>query len=113
MENFDAVGRWRAQQDGEGLHLWGRNAPPIINEGRLPNGHAFANFAEFKAGVAAQGARFERGLAEKLTIYALGRTLEPSDDALINQLVTDMAANGHTLRSLIRGIVHSEAFRSK
>ncbi len=45
--------------------------------------------------------------------YALGRMLEPSDDATIQDLVHQMDENGHTMSSLIRAIVKTEAFRTK
>lgn len=114
MENFNAVGQWRETQDGEKeRQQWGSNPPPIINEGTLPNGSSYSNFAEFKSLIVAQGERFERGLAEKLMIYALGRTHEPTDDAVLQTIVADMAQSGHTLRALIRGVVHSRAFQTK
>ena len=53
------------------------------NEGTLPNGKAYANFAEFTALIVALGDRFERGLAEQLLTYALGRGLEPTDDPTV------------------------------
>ncbi len=113
LENFNAVGLWRDFQDGEDNQLWHRNPPPIVTQGRLPNGTEFSTFAEFKAAVTAQGERFERGLAEKMLTYALGRMLEPTDDATIQELVGQMGDNGRTLSSLIRGIVRSEAFQTK
>ena len=113
MENFNAVGQWRDGQDGEAYRFWGQNPPPIINEGTLPNGTKFSNYNEFKAALAAQGPRFKRGLAEKLLMYALGRLLEPTDDATLQNLVGYMDQNGQTLRALIHGIVQTEAFRTK
>ena len=113
LENFNAIGLWRDKQDGENRHVWG-NSPPAINpEGTLPNGTHFTTFAEFKAALLAQSNRFERGLAEKLFIYALGRSLEPSDEATIEQIVATMAKDGHTLKVLIRAIIHTEAFQTK
>ncbi|MFT5327249.1 MAG: hypothetical protein ACI8P0_005138, partial [Planctomycetaceae bacterium] len=54
-----------------------------------------------------------RALAEKLLMYALGRTLEASDRTTVLSLVEQMQQNGHTLRSLIQGIAATEAFRTK
>lgn len=114
MENFNAVGQWRDAQDGEGdLTIWGRDRPPIITEDTLPNGKGYKSFAEFKKLIVEQAPRFERGLAEKMMIYALGRTLEPTDDAVLQKIVTDMGTSGHTLKSLIHGIVATKAFRTK
>ena len=113
MENFNVVGLWRDVQDGEQQHFWTWNPPPVIASGTLPNGKAFADFAEFKELLTSQTARFERGLAEKMYIYALARTLEPSDDAVLADIVTRMGQEGHSMSSLIKGIVRSEAFGTK
>lgn len=113
MENFNVVGLWRDVQDGEKEHMWGSNPPPIINEGTLPNGKSYNSFAEFKSLITSQTERFERGLAEKLMVYALGRTLEPTDDPVLQRVVAETGNSGHTLPSLIRSIVHTDAFRTK
>ena len=55
LENFNVIGRWRDQQDGEGFR---RNAPPIDASGRLPNGEEFETFEEFRALLAVQDDRF-------------------------------------------------------
>jgi hypothetical protein len=112
MENFNVVGLWRDVQDGETEHFW-RWQPPPITEGTLPNGKTYRSFAEFKALLSSQGARFERGLAEQLLTYALGRLLEPGDDAVLADIVQSMGQEGHSMSALIKGIVRSEAFRSK
>jgi hypothetical protein len=114
LENFNVIGQWRDKLDGEKpLEHWGNNRPDIVSSGTLPNGTEFKSFEEFKQAIVAQSARFERALAEKLLMYALGRTLEASDRATINSLVKRMQANNHTLRSLIQGIAQSNIFATK
>ena len=113
MENFNVVGLWRDVQDGEQQHFWTWNPPPVIVEGTMPNGKKYANFAEFKELLTSQTARFERGLAEKLFIYALGRTLEPSDDGVLADIVSQTAEQGHSMSAMIKAIVRTEAFRTK
>ena len=114
MENFSAVGLWRDKQDGEKHpREWGDRAPPIINEGTLPNGKTYTSFAEFKSLLSAQQDRFVRGLAEKLFVYALGRSLEPTDRATIDQLVAATKSEGHSLKALIRSIARTRAFQTK
>ena len=114
LENFNVIGQWRDQLDGEKpLREWGNNRPDIECEGTLPNGTEYSSFAEFKQSLVAQSDRFERALAEKLLIYALGRTLEPSDRSVVLGLVEQMQKNDHTLRSVIHGIVKTEAFGTK
>lgn len=111
LENFNAIGAWREQQDGEDFR--GKNVPPIDPSGTLPNGESFSTFTEFKSLLLEQQDRFARGLSEKMLTYALGRPVEPSDRGLVDRLATEMAAENHTLRSLIQGIVMSEPFLTK
>jgi len=92
---------------------WGNSRPNIECNGALPNGGEYSSFAEFKESLVAQSDRFERALAEKLLMYALGRTLEASDRTTVLGLVNQMQQNGHSLRSLIQGIAATEAFRTK
>ena len=114
LENFNVVGEWRDRLDGERpIEQWGPDRPSIECSGTLPNGTQYASFAEFKAAIVAQSDRFERALAEKLLMYALGRTLEAADRPTIDSLVQRMQSNQHTLRSLVQGIVNTEAFRTK
>ena len=114
LENFNVIGQWRDKLDGEKpLNHWGSNRPDIDCSGTLPNGTQYSSFGEFKRAIVAQSDRFERALAEKLLMYALGRTLEASDRSVILDLITNMQNNGHTLRSLLHGITKTEAFGSK
>lgn len=114
LENFNVIGQWRDKLDGEKpLARWGNNRPDIDCSGTLPNGVDYTSFAEFKQALVGQGDRFERALAEKLLMYALGRTLEASDRTTTLDLIERMQNNNHTLRSLIHGIVSTEAFVTK
>ncbi|MBI1372609.1 MAG: DUF1592 domain-containing protein [Phycisphaera sp.] len=111
LENFNAIGAWRERQDGENFR--GKNTPPIDPSGTLPNGKSYETFEQYKALLGEQKDRFARGLSEKMLTYALGRPIEPSDRGLVDRLATQMAAHGYTLRSLIDGVVTSEAFMTK
>jgi hypothetical protein len=111
LENFNAIGKWRDEQDGEDFR--GNNRPPIDASGRLPNGSAFQDFAEFRRLLLTQDDRFRRGLAEKMFVYALGRSVEPTDDATIVRAIGDMKAGKDTFRSLIKSLVTHKAFVTK
>jgi hypothetical protein len=118
LENFNVIGRWRDRLDGEKpLAHWGDKRPAIDPSGTLPNGQPFSNFVEFKRALVAQPDRFVRALSEKLLIYAIGRTLEPSDRATLDQVVAASASSKPTspptLRSLIQRIVATEVFLTK
>ena len=111
MENFNVIGAWRTKQDGEDFRS--NKAPPIDASGTLPNGESFEDFQQFKALLLSQKERFARGLSEKMLVYALGRPVEPTDRRLVDSLATRMEENNYTLRSLIQGIVTSDAFLTK
>ena len=111
LENFNVIGNWREEQDGENFR--GNNVPRIDPSGRLPNGSEFKTFADFREQLRRQDKRFYRALSEKLLVYALGRPIEPSDDATLNQAVDSLSRNGETLRTLIKSLVLSEVFAQK
>jgi hypothetical protein len=111
LENFNVIGAWRDKQDGENFRS--NKAPMIDASGRLPNGVEFGNFAEFRQQLLDQDDRFRRSLAEKMLVYALGRPVEPTDDATLSRAVTAMKAGDDTLRSLIKSLVTSKVFVTK
>ena len=85
----------------------------IDSSGKLPNGVKFQDVDEFRSALYQQSDRFLRALSEKMFIYAMGRSVEPGDRGTIDSLVGSMKANGETLRSLIKGVVKTEAFGVK
>lgn len=111
LENFNVIGQWRDQQDGENFR--GGQRPKIDASSKLPNGDSFSNFAEFKTLLKQQHPRFRQALAEKLLSYALGRPVEPLDRPTIEQMTTAAVAGDDSFRSLIQALVASEAFRTK
>ncbi|MGF1583655.1 MAG: DUF1592 domain-containing protein [Gemmataceae bacterium] len=111
LENFNAIGEWRERQDGEGFRS--RKAPPIVVQGELPNGKAFGSYVEFRKLLLDQKDRFARALAEKMFVYALGRPIEPTDRSTIDSVVTRLARENYTFKSLIKGIVTSKQFATK
>ncbi|NNJ24285.1 DUF1592 domain-containing protein [Alienimonas chondri] len=109
LENYDAIGKWRTQANGEDFR--GRNRPELDVSGTLPGGHAFTSLEEFKAGLMAQRGRFARAFAERLLTYALARPLGYGDRETVDALVAELESDGDRIRSLIHGIVQSDAFR--
>jgi Protein of unknown function (DUF1592)/Protein of unknown function (DUF1588)/Protein of unknown function (DUF1587)/Protein of unknown function (DUF1585)/Protein of unknown function (DUF1595)/Planctomycete cytochrome C len=103
LENFDAVGAWRAK-DGEF---------PINASGELPDGRSFTGPQGLKSILKAQPDRFTETLTRKLLMYALGRGLEPADDVAVNEIVNKVAADNYRMSSLILGIVNSQPFQKR
>ncbi len=101
LENYNAIGQWRAQDAGQ----------TIDASGHLPGGKEFSGSAEMKAILASNQKAFAECLTEKLMIYALGRGLEGYDRTATKKIVSALAANDYKFSSLITGIVQSVPFR--
>jgi hypothetical protein len=56
---------------------------------------------------------FIGNLCRKLTSYALGRSLQLSDDLLLRQMQQRLAANGYRFGSLVEALVTSPQFRNR
>ena len=79
----------------------------------MPNGREFQDFGEFKQAMLGQSDRLLKGFSEKMFVYAVGRGIESSDRTTIDGLVTTMKSNNNTIRSLVKAIVDTNAFRTK
>ena len=101
LENFDAIGRYREQDD---------NGEPIDAAGELPGGLSFSSPQELKAMIARRIDDFTRNLAGKLLAYALCRTLEGYDEIVVDELVRKIAQDGYRMQTLITAVVTSYPF---
>jgi hypothetical protein len=101
LENFDAIGRWRDQDDTGGA---------IDAAGELPGGKRFASPKELKAIIAARTDDLARNVTEKLLAYALCRQLEGYDEIVVDHLVETIAKDGYHMQTLITEIVTSYPF---
>ena len=105
LENFDAVGRWRAHEDGADT--------PIDASGTLPDGARFDGPAAFRDALLREpwATEFATTVAEKLLTYALGRGLEHYDAPAVRRILRDAEPGGYRWSSLILGIVESVPFQ--
>lgn len=101
LENFDAIGRWREQDDSGG---------PIDAAGELPGGKRFTSPKELKAILAARKSDLARNVTEKLLAYALCRQLEGYDEIVVDHLMETIAKDGFRIQTLITEIVTSYPF---
>jgi hypothetical protein len=110
LENYDAIGRWRLHEvswvEGKGHQ---RDAA-VDASGHLPDGRAFKGPADLKRLLLADAAKFTACMSEKMLIYALDRPMGFADRSLIQQISTEVAEEGGTLRVLIERIALSDAF---
>jgi Protein of unknown function (DUF1592)/Protein of unknown function (DUF1588)/Protein of unknown function (DUF1587)/Protein of unknown function (DUF1585)/Protein of unknown function (DUF1595)/Planctomycete cytochrome C len=102
LENFNAMGMWRAQEFSQ----------PIDVSGKLVTGESFADIRELKEILVKNHAEdFYRTLTQKLLTYALGRGLDYYDVETVDQIVTRIEKSGGKPSALIAGIVESAPFQ--
>jgi hypothetical protein len=101
MENFDAVGMWRTQDEGL----------PIDAAGKLVDGTPVDGVASLRSMLLKRSDTFSRVVAEKLLTYGLGRGVEYDDMPLVRSIVRDAASNNYRFSSLVMSIVKSPAFQ--
>jgi hypothetical protein len=101
LENFDAIGRWREQDESGG---------PIDAAGELPGAKRFSSPRELKKILAERSGDFTRNLTEKLLAYALGRQLEGYDEIVVDRLAEAVARDGYRMQTLITQVVGSYPF---
>ncbi len=101
LENFDAIGRWRDQDDTGGA---------IDAAGELPGEKRFSSPRELKAIIAARKDELAQNLTRKLLAYALCRQLEGYDEIVVDQLMETIAKDGYRMQTLISEIVTSYPF---
>jgi hypothetical protein len=105
MEGFDAIGKVRTKD------LAGR---PIDNVVRLPSGATARGIPEFtKYLVAERKGEFAQTLCRKLLGFALGRSLELSDRALLEKMEGELEKNDYRFDNLFEIVVLSPQFRNQ
>ncbi|MCS7469584.1 DUF1592 domain-containing protein [Stieleria sp. ICT_E10.1] len=111
LENYDVIGKWRTQANGEGFR--GKNAPLIDVSGRFPEGDAFTSLQQYKAGLLERRDAFTRNLVAKMLTYALTRPVGYPDHQTVATISDSVRQNDYRMRTLIRKVVASELFQSK
>jgi hypothetical protein len=113
LENFNAAGEWR-EQEGHGYKgRIDRNDPKIDASATMPDGTQFIGVRGLQEELLKKEALFLTALSNRVYTYALGRELGLADAPEVKASAAHMKKNGTTLRSLIRFIVGSQAFRTK
>ncbi len=101
LENFDAIGRWRDQDDAGGA---------IDAVGELPGGKHFTSPEQLKTIIAARKDDLAHTLAERLLAYALCRHLDGYDEIVVDQMAESIAKDNYRMQTLITEIVTSYPF---
>ena len=100
LENFDAIGAWRDNENGK----------PLDATGVMPDGQRFATPAELRQVLLGDKAKFIRNFTTRLLGYALGRGLETNDQPTLLRLEQTLQQNGWHSEPLIIAIAQSYPF---
>ena len=103
LENFDAIGQWRAV-DGKFA---------VDPSGTLPDGRAFSGPAELTAILASEHEAFAKALTSKMLTYALGRGLEPYDRRTVRMIARALPGHDYRFSGLVLEIVKSLPFQMR
>ncbi|MES2603737.1 MAG: DUF1592 domain-containing protein [Pseudomonadota bacterium] len=100
MENFDAVGQWRAVDAGNPIDATG-----VITDGTELNG-----IKSLRDLTVRKGDLFAKVVIENMLTYAIGRGLEVEDMPLLRSLTRDAAKEDYKFSAIVMGVVQSPAF---
>jgi hypothetical protein len=102
LENFDATGAWRDQDNGKA----------IDPSGELVGGRKFHGVDELRrALVEDHRSDFHRSVATKMLTYALGRGLDWYDKPALDEIVAETEAAGGSSRAMLRAVIDSVPFQ--
>jgi hypothetical protein len=103
LENFDAVGAWRTQDEGT----------LIDPSSELADGTRLDGPAALRQAVLKRPEVFVSTLTEKLLTYALGRGVAYYDQPSVRAIVRESREHDYQFSSLILGIVRSTPFQMR
>tara|TARA_R110002096_G_scaffold16106_33_gene55240 strand:- start:7546 stop:9861 length:2316 start_codon:yes stop_codon:yes gene_type:complete len=102
LENYDGIGRWRDQEEGQ----------PIDPAGKLYTGEQFKGAEDLKQLLAEKkGEAFAQNLSEKLLTFALGRGVEYYDQPALNKIHDQVSEREFQFQAFIHAIVDSVPFQ--
>ena len=103
MENFDVVGAWRSDDEGN----------VIDASGELVDGTKVDGVVTLRKAVMRYPDVFVRAMTEKLMIYALGRGLDDRDMPALRAVMRDAAAHDNHFSAIVLGITRSQPFQMR
>ena len=104
LENYDAVGKWRAKDAGSAIDA----------TGKLPDGTLFEGPAGLKKLLlTSYRDDFMTAVTEKLLTYALGRGVEYYDKPAVRSITRQAARDNYRMSAVITAIVESTPFQMR
>jgi hypothetical protein len=102
LENFDGIGAWRQQDEGQ----------PIDTRGSLADGTKIDGPKSLRDFLVRNSEQFARVMTEKLLTYALGRGMNDQDMPLVRSIARGAAAADYRFSTLVLGVVNSAPFQN-
>jgi hypothetical protein len=106
LENFDADGKWRTKQGGEG-------GVTIDAAVQLHDGQKVSGPVGLRNALLRYSPQFVAMFSEKMMTYALGRGVEYADMPTIRTIVRDAAKQQHHFAAIVMGVVRSPQFQMR
>ncbi|MEC9094742.1 MAG: DUF1592 domain-containing protein [Planctomycetota bacterium] len=104
LEHFDAIGRWRENDENQ----------PIDATGEFPSGKKFRGAKELQRLLLLEKQeQFVRCVTEKMLTFALGRGIEYYDRCAVDKIVERLQENNFRFSELIIAIAESEPFQKR
>jgi hypothetical protein len=103
LENFDAIGRWRADSGGQ----------PVDARSTFADGSPIDGVNGLRAFLLARREQFVETFAARLMTYALGRHLTFRDQPAIRAVARQARSSNYRWSSLVLGIVGSTPFQMR
>lgn len=104
FENFDAVGSWRTQIQGQPVDA----SSLLFNRQKLDGIDALKRFL-----LENRQDQFARAMVHKMITFAIGRPLTFGDRASVDQITADLRMQGDGLATMVMLIVNSDLFQLK
>ncbi|QEG39574.1 DUF1592 domain-containing protein [Roseimaritima ulvae] len=103
LENFDALGRWRTEDQGHAIDA----------AGKLPSGEVFHGPAELKQTLQKRAGEFKKHVSKKMLGFALGRGLNQFDRCVIDDCLEALDSQDQRAAAIIETIVISYPFQHR
>jgi hypothetical protein len=100
LENFDATGRWRDQEDGR----------EIVAQGALVDGKTFTGPTELIEILTERTDDVAKNFTQRLITYALGRGLQRADRCDVDKILSHTKPNRYTIKEIVLQIIQSDPF---
>jgi hypothetical protein len=106
LDNFDADGKWRVKQGGDG-------GTPIDAAVTLFDGQKVEGPAGLRQALLRYSPQFVRMFTEKMMTYAMGRGVEYTDMPTLRSIVRDVGKDNNRFSSIVLGVVRSPQFQMR